>query len=134
MMCAYLDFSVEEDKNPLMAWSRRSFEWMQNFYSRTLGWSLENPKTIVTMVFIAILLNFYLIAIVPKGFFPSTDEGTMQGGLRADQSISFQAMQKKFMQFIEIIKSDPAVATGGWLRGRPGHQQRQCLYHPEAAA
>lgn len=117
MMCAYLDFSVEEDKNPLMAWSRRCFDWMQDFYRRTLGWSLENPKTIVAMVFIAILLNFYLIAIVPKGFFPSTDEGTMQGGLRADQSISFQAMQKKFMQFIEIIKSDPAVATVGGFAG-----------------
>lgn len=117
MMCAYLDFSVEEDKNPLMAWSRRSFDWMQDFYRRTLGWSLENPKTIVAMVFIAILLNFYLIAIVPKGFFPSTDEGTMQGGLRADQSISFQAMQKKFMQFIDIIKSDPAVATVGGFAG-----------------
>ncbi len=117
MMCAYLDFSVEEDKNPLMAWSRRSFEWMQNFYRRTLDWSLGNPKTIVAMVFIAIALNFYLISIVPKGFFPSTDEGTMQGGLRADQSISFQAMQKKFMQFIDIIKSDPAVATVGGFAG-----------------
>ncbi|MEY4966425.1 MAG: hypothetical protein RL274_2008 [Pseudomonadota bacterium] len=117
MMCAYLDFSVEDDNNRLMGWSRRSFEWMQRFYSRTLGWSLDNPKTIVAMVFIAIFLNFYLIAIVPKGFFPSTDEGTMQGGLRADQSISFQAMQKKFMQFITIIKSDPAVATVGGFAG-----------------
>ena len=117
MMCAYLDLKVGEDKNPLMAWSRRSLDWMQDFYRRTLGWSLENPKTIVAMVFIAILLNFYLIAIVPKGFFPSTDEGTMQGGLRADQSISFQAMQKKFMQFIEIIKRDPAVATVGGVAG-----------------
>ena len=117
MMCAYLDLKVGEDKNPLMAWSRRSLDWMQDFYRRTLGWSLENPKTIVFMVFIAILLNFYLIAIVPKGFFPSTDEGTMQGGLRADQSISFQAMQKKFMQFIEIIKRDPAVATVGGFAG-----------------
>ena len=117
MMCAYLDLKVGEDKNPLMAWSRRSLDWMQDFYRRTLGWSLENPKTIVAMVFIAILLNFYLIAIVPKGFFPSTDEGTMQGGLRADQSISFQAMQKKFMQFIEIIKRDPAVATVGGFAG-----------------
>ncbi|HKQ46235.1 MAG TPA: efflux RND transporter permease subunit [Rhizomicrobium sp.] len=117
MMCAYLDFSVEEDKNRVMAWSRRSFEWMQNFYRRSLDWSLDNPKTIVTMVFIAIFLNVYLISIVPKGFFPSTDEGTMQGGLRADQSISFQAMQKKFMQFITIIKSDPAVATVGGFAG-----------------
>lgn len=117
MMCAYLDFSVEEDKNPLMAWSRKSFNWMQDFYRRTLDWSLGNPKTIVMMVFIAIGLNFYLISIVPKGFFPSTDEGTMQGGLRADQSISFQAMEKKFMQFIKIIQSDPAVATVGGFAG-----------------
>ncbi len=117
MMCAYLDLSIEEDKNPLMAWSRRSLEWMQDFYRRTLDWSLGNPKTVVMMVFLAIGLNFYLISIVPKGFFPSTDEGTMQGGLRADQSISFQAMQKKFMQFIEIIKSDPAVATVGGFAG-----------------
>ncbi len=117
MMCAYLDFSVEEDRNRLMAWSRRSFEKMQDFYRRTLDWSLGNPKTIVAMVFIAIFLNFYLIAIVPKGFFPSTDEGTMQGGLRADQSISFQAMRTKFMDFITIIKSDPAVATVGGFAG-----------------
>ena len=117
MMCAYLDFSVEEDRNSVMAWSRRSFEKMQDFYRRTLDWSLGNPKTIVAMVFIAIFLNFYLIAIVPKGFFPSTDEGTMQGGLRADQSISFQAMRTKFMDFITIIKSDPAVATVGGFAG-----------------
>ena len=117
MMCAYLDFSVEEDRNRLMAWSRRSFKKMQDFYRRTLDWSLGNPKTIVAMVFIAIFLNFYLIAIVPKGFFPSTDEGTMQGGLRADQSISFQAMRTKFMDFITIIKSDPAVATVGGFAG-----------------
>ena len=117
MMCAYLDFSVEEDRNSVMAWSRRSFEKMQDFYRRTLDWSLGNPKTIVAMVFIAIFLNFYLIAIVPKGFFPSTDEGTMQGGLRADQSISFQAMRTKFMDFITIIKNDPAVATVGGFAG-----------------
>ena len=117
MMRAYLDFSVEEDRNSVMAWSRRSFEKMQDFYRRTLDWSLGNPKTIVAMVFIAIFLNFYLIAIVPKGFFPSTDEGTMQGGLRADQSISFQAMRTKFMDFITIIKSDPAVATVGGFAG-----------------
>ena len=117
MMCAYLDFSVEEDKNPLMAWSRKSFNWMQDFYRRTLDWSLGNPKTIVIMVFLAIGLNFYLISIVPKGFFPSTDEGTMQGGLRADQSISFQAMRRKFRQFMEIVRSDPAVQSVAGFTG-----------------
>jgi multidrug efflux pump len=119
MMCAYLDFSVQEDRNGLMNVARRTFDAMQEFYRRTLDWSLSNPKTIVFIVLLAVVLNVYLLAIVPKGFFPSTDEGTMQGGLRADQSISFQAMQKKFMAFIDIIKADPAVAAvGGFAGGR----------------
>jgi multidrug efflux pump len=117
MMCAYMDFTVQEDQNWLMRWSRRAFERMQDFYRRTLNWSLDNPKTIMTILFIAVALNFYLMGIVPKGFFPDQDNGTLQGGIRGDQSISFQSMQKKFQQFVNIIKSDPAVATVGGFAG-----------------
>ena len=119
MMCAYMDFTVEEDQNWLMRWSRRTFEAMQDFYRRTLGWSLNNPKTIMAILFITIGVNVYLFTIVPKGFFPDQDNGTLQGGIRGDQSISFQSMQKKFLQFVNIIKSDPAVATvGGFVGGQ----------------
>ncbi len=117
MMCAYLDFTVNEDQNRLMRWSRRSLDAMQNFYRRTLTWSLDNPKTIMATLLVAVVLNVYLIAIVPKGFFPDTDNGMIQGGIRGDQSISFQSMQKKFQQFIDIIKADPAVATVGGFAG-----------------
>jgi multidrug efflux pump len=117
MMCAYMDFTVSEEENWLMRWSRRSFEAMQDFYRRTLAWSLDNPKTIIVILFITIFVNFYLMAIVPKGFFPDQDNGTLQGGIRGDQSISFQSMQKKFQQFVDIIKSDPAVATVGGFAG-----------------
>jgi multidrug efflux pump len=117
MMCAYMDFTVDEDQNWLMRWSRRLFEAMQNFYRRTLAWSLDNPKTIMVTLLIAVFLNVYLLVIVPKGFFPDTDNGMIMGGLRGDQSISFQSMQKKFDQFVAIIKSDPAVATVGGFAG-----------------
>ena len=43
---------------------------MQDFYRRTLNWSLDNPKTIMATLLVAVVLNFYLMAIVPKGFFP----------------------------------------------------------------
>jgi multidrug efflux pump len=52
-----------------------------------------------------------LLARVPKGLFPEQDTGSLQGGLRADQSISFTAMQQKLGQIVDIIKADPAVAT-----------------------
>ena len=123
MMCAYLDFAVKEDQNALMRWSRRTLEAMQSFYRRTLAWSLDNPKTIMAILFVAVAMNFILLAIVPKGFFPDTDNGMMFGGIRGDQSISFQSMEKKFQQFIDIIKSDPAVATvGGFAGGQATNQ------------
>jgi multidrug efflux pump len=117
MMCAYLDFTVNEDQNWLMRWSRRSLAAMQGFYERTLNWSLHNPKTIMATLLVAVVLNVYLLSIVPKGFFPDTDNGMIFGRITGDQSISFQSMQKKFQQFIDIIKSDPAVATVGGFAG-----------------
>jgi multidrug efflux pump len=49
--------------------------------------------------------------MAPKGFFPQQDTGQIQGGLRADQSISFQAMQDKLRQLVNIMRADPAVDT-----------------------
>ena len=56
-------------------------------------------------------LNFYLYDVIPKGFFPQQDTGRMIGSIQADQSISFQLMQQKLAQFVNIIKKDPAVES-----------------------
>ena len=48
---------------------------------------------------------------MPKGFFPQQDTGQLNGGLRADQSISFQAMQKKLRPSSTSSSNDPAVDT-----------------------
>ena len=55
-------------------------------------------------------LNVYLFAAVPKGFFPQQDTGQLNGGLRADQSISFQAMPQA-AQLVDIIDKRPGGAT-----------------------
>src|SRR5690606_37748520 len=63
-------------------------------------------------------LNLWLYTIVPKGFFPDQDTGRIWASVRGDQSISFRSMRDKLDTFIEIVRSDPAVAnvtgyTGG---------------------
>src|SRR5271154_7102814 len=63
MMCAYMDFTVSDDENWLMRWSRLILEAMQDFYRRTLNWSLDNPLTIMFTLLIAVILNFFLLAI-----------------------------------------------------------------------
>ncbi len=125
MMCAYLDLGTGEDKNWLMRMAHKAFDNSLAFYRRTLGWSLDNPKTIMFMLLMTVGLNDYLLVNIPKGFFPEVDEGRIFGNIRGDQSISYQAMQKKFIQFGDIIRSDPAVAQlagsiGGGGGGRGG--------------
>ena len=125
MMCAYLDFGSGEDTNLLMRIARKSFDSSLDFYRRTLGWSLDNPKTIMFILLVTVGLNVYLFVIIPKGFFPEVDEGRIFGNIRGDQSISYQAMQKKFVEFGDIIRADPAVAQlagsiGGGGGGRGG--------------
>ena len=43
----------------------------------------------------------------------------MMGGMQADQSISFQAMQQKLTQMADIVQQDPGGAKRGRLH-RPG--------------
>jgi len=65
-----------------------------------------------------ICLSVYLYTVIPKGFFPQQDTGRLTGMLRADQNISFQAMQRKLQGFIGLVRRDPAVdAVVGFTGG-----------------
>ena len=120
MMCAFLDIRPALRESRILRASRLLFEKSLNFYRRTVGWALDNPRTVLFILFVTIGLNFYLLAIVPKGFFPEVDEGRLQGNIRGDQTISFQLMQKKFVQFADIIRADPAVESSGGFVGNNG--------------
>jgi multidrug efflux pump len=112
MLCALLDLRVPNRKQSLLLRaSERGFEAGRRFYGRTLEWSLENPGTILFILVVAVILNFYLYIIVPKGFFPSEDTGQVFGGIRAGPTISFQLMKQKFEAFMKILSEDPAVES-----------------------
>ncbi len=53
----------------------------------------------------------YLFVAVPKGYFPQQDNGQLNAGLRADQSISSVALTAKLKEAVDIINADPAVDT-----------------------
>jgi multidrug efflux pump len=55
-------------------------------------------------------LNFYLIAVIPKGFFPQQDTGALVGGVVGPQDASFAVMDNSVRQLVKVIKADPAVA------------------------
>ena len=91
---------------------------MVRTYERTLTVVLRHPAVTALVLLITIGVNVYLFIIVPKGFFPLQDNGTIFGGLQGAQDISYQAMQQDVKTFVDMIKQDPAVAnvmafTGG---------------------
>src|SRR5271169_761862 len=112
MMCAVL---LRRDSGVGHGWfyrvSERFFDGMLNAYRRTLTVALKHPRSMMVILGAVLGLNFYLYSVIPKGFFPQQDTGRLVGSIQADQSISFQLMQKKLTQFVTIIKNDPAVET-----------------------
>ncbi len=98
-------------ENRIFATSRRFFDWMQRNYARRLDWALAHRGPVLLLLLGAVMLNVFLIAVAPKGFLPSQDTGSMTGGLRVDQSMSFGATRDKMTRLVNIVRSDPAVAT-----------------------
>jgi multidrug efflux pump len=118
MMCAYV-LRPHSDRPPgrFFRWNERGFAALQRWYGNSLRLVLRHPL-ITMLVFLAtVILNIDLYVTIPKGFFPQQDTGRIVGGIRADQSISFQAMRRKFRQFMEIVRADPAIESVAGFTG-----------------
>ena len=112
MMCARLIKAQPWGSDwALFRWSERVFARTLAGYERSLGWALNHGVLIVLILVAAIVLNMYLLVIIPKGFFPQQDNGGLIGNVQADQSISFQLMRGKMVDFVQKVKADAAVST-----------------------
>ena len=121
-MLASLLLRNEPRPNRFSSWFEGFFARIEQRYARSLDWALANRGLVLLALAATVALNIFLLTISPKGFFPEQDTGMLQGGLRADQSISFQDMQQKLTRIVHIIRSDPGVAavtafTGGRRAG-----------------
>ena len=124
MLCAWLLHPEAHAKQPgrIARGFERAFGWVLRSYELSLDWALAARWMVLAILVVVVGMNVWLFMHIPKGYFPQQDTPQINGGMRADQSISFQAMQDKLRQLVDIIRSDPAVEsvvgfTGG---GRAG--------------
>ncbi|MBS0225505.1 MAG: efflux RND transporter permease subunit [Proteobacteria bacterium] len=106
----------------LAALAERAVAGMRTRYERSLDWALANRGAVLLLLLGAAVLNVYLMVVVPKGFFPEQDTGSLNGGLRMDQSVSFVQSGEKLHQLVDILRKDPAIEnviafTGGSRAG-----------------
>src|SRR6202012_2090474 len=121
MMCAVVLRSERgEQHGCIYRLSERVFDLMQSGYRWTLAIALRHPRLVMLILAATLFLNFHLYGVVPKGFVPQQDTGLLIGSIQADQHTSFQLMRQKLMQFIDIVKHDPAVDTAVGFTGGSG--------------
>jgi multidrug efflux pump len=106
MMCSLF---LRQRRSGAASHRGRWFEKLIGAYERSLRWALRHTRLVFAIFLSAIALNALLIYVIPKGYFPRQDTGRLIGSLRADQSVSFQAMTQKLRQMMAIVQADPAV-------------------------
>ncbi|WP_439814554.1 efflux RND transporter permease subunit [Zavarzinia sp. CC-PAN008] len=89
----------------------RGYAALERTFARSLDWALVSKPLVVLILLVAMGLSWWLYTVVPKGFFPRQDSSQLMAGIRADQSISFQAMSEKLRTVIDIIRKDQSVRT-----------------------
>ncbi len=85
------------------------FKGMLNFYDRTLDWVLNHRRLTMATLAAILALQVWLFMVVPKGFLPSEDTGSIIAFTQGPEGTSFEAMVKAQSQAAAIIQADPRV-------------------------
>ena len=110
VMCArWLRREDLAEEGPFSRTLERGFTAMLGFYQRTLDWVLAHPRLTLGVMFATFGLTVWLFILVPKGFFPTEDTGSISISTEAAQDISFDAMRAYQLKMAAIVQEDPYV-------------------------
>ena len=129
MMCAYLLRSEGAAAHGrLYRWSESGFASLLALYRRTLRRVLDHPWPALIVLMLTIALNGLLIVVIPKGFFPVEDTGSISGAVVGPQDASFSVMDSSIQQIGTVLRRDPAVANVIAFTGGSGATNGGFLY------
>lgn len=118
MLCARILKSHKGRKHGLIyRFSEKAFDSVAAFYRVTLRTVLRHPQLTLIITIFTVGLTVMMYILIPKGFFPQQDTGRIGAAVVGAQDISFPAMREKLMQFVNIIKADPAVENVAGFAG-----------------
>ncbi len=109
MLCSRFLRPPNRGHNRLYRASERFFDGMLRTYDATLQWGLRHRRTTMAVLLLTFVFTVYFFTIIPKGFIPTEDNGSIFAFTEAAQDISFEAMAAKQRAVAEIVRQDPAV-------------------------
>ena len=114
MLCSrFLRPPREERHGRLYNWTERIFQGMLHIYDRSLTGVLGRQRFTMIISVLLLVLTLFLLGIIPKGFLPSEDTGSIFTFTEAAQGISFEAMVKEQKALSEIVGQNPYVKN--WM-------------------
>ncbi|AQS87581.1 multidrug efflux pump acriflavin resistance protein AcrB/AcrD/AcrF [Neoasaia chiangmaiensis NBRC 101099] len=117
MMCARLLAERphdEEHGTRFQRWSaamERRIDAVIAAYGRGLDIVLRHQTTTLLVAIGTLVLTFLLAVVIPKGFFPTQDTGTIQGITEMAQAVSFEGMKQHQQAVATALLRDPDVAS-----------------------
>ena len=109
MLCSRFLRPPHGGHNRLYQWSERVFDGMLRLYDRTLQWSLRHHRFTMAVFLLTLLGTVWCFAVIPTGFIPTEDNGTMFAFTEASQDISFEAMAERQQAAAKIVREHPHV-------------------------
>src|SRR5260370_26811498 len=97
---------------------------MLALYERTLGWVMDHRRTALGFSAGILVGTAVLFMVVPKGFIPTEDIGTVSGTTETIEGTSYNAMVQHQQAVADVLLHDPYLADfmstvgGGTLNQR----------------
>jgi HAE1 family hydrophobic/amphiphilic exporter-1 len=82
---------------------------MLRLYDRSLSWTLRHRRLTMATLLATFALTAYLFAVIPKGFIPTEDNGSIFAFTEAAQDVSYEAMVGHQRAVAEVVGKNPHV-------------------------
>lgn len=126
MLCSrFLRPPREEKHGTLFNAFERAHEGMARMYGRSLRVVLRHQLATIVLSAAMLVGTVYLVLMIPKGFLPSEDTGSLFAFTEAAEGISFDGMKAQQQKVMDVVAKNPYVdnymssigASGGGIAG-----------------
>jgi HAE1 family hydrophobic/amphiphilic exporter-1 len=109
MLCSRFLRDPHEGHNRLYRASERVFDGMLRAYDGSLRWTLRHGRFTMAVLAGTLVLTAYLFVVIPKGFIPTEDNGTIFAFTEAAQDVSFESMMAHQRAVADVVRQQPYV-------------------------
>jgi HAE1 family hydrophobic/amphiphilic exporter-1 len=109
-MCSRFLTSEQQTRHGrLYVAAENAWLWAVDVYRRSLTWVLAHRRTTMAGSFGILVATVVLFVVVPKGFIPNQDVGSVSGSIEAAEGTSWDQMVQHMARVSDVVRENPNV-------------------------